>query len=70
VLGGGSYWTIQEGEGSQDIVKGNYKVEEGNRKVEEGACKVEEGTYKVKVKGRTAKGEEAIAATLVESGHY
>jgi hypothetical protein len=38
--------------------------------VEEGAYKVEEGTYKVKVKGRIAKGEEAIVATLVELGRY
>jgi len=38
--------------------------------VEEGACKVEEGTYKVKVKGRIAKGEEAITVILIESDYY
>jgi hypothetical protein len=56
--------------GNYKVEEGNYKVEEGTRKVEEGTYKIEEGTYKVKVKGRTAKGEEAIIATLVESDYY
>jgi hypothetical protein len=56
VPGGGSHRTTREGE--------------GNRKVEEGTRKVEEGTRKVEVEGRTAKGEEAIAATLVESDRH
>jgi hypothetical protein len=70
VPGGKSHWITQEGEGSQDVAKGNYKVKEGNYKVKEGTRKVKEGTYKVKVKGQITKGEEAIMATLVESDYY